>query len=45
MRTQIPVVVTRDSPELTVEVNGSSIKMICDTTKWTCNYSVCNSGL
>ncbi len=44
MRTPIPIVVTRDGPELTVEIDGQSIKMICDTKKWSCNYTGTGSG-
>jgi hypothetical protein len=39
-----PAVVTRDGPDLTVEVNGQVIKMICDTTKWECRFGIGDSG-
>lgn len=44
MGTSIPVVVTRDGPDITAEVNGQSIKMICDTAKWECRFGLADSG-
>jgi hypothetical protein len=44
MPAKIPLVVTREGPDLTVEIDGQAIKMICDTSKWACHFGLSNSG-
>lgn len=39
-----PMIVNRKGDELTVQLHGKDMKMLCDIKKWACFFGVCDSG-